>query len=360
MDVSFTSLLELEDLARSKVPQAAFEYIAGGSEDEVSLQRNREAFSHWAIRPRVLVDVSHRDLSATVLGQRVSMPVLVAPSSFHCLVHPEGEVATAHGTAAAGTLMVLSSLATRTLEEVAAVGGPRWFQLYVYRDRGVTEDLVHRAVRAGYRALVLTVDAPLAGRREKDERNRFALPPGLRIANVQRPGFASLPGGENGSGLAQYVENLLDSSLTWRELRWLESISPLPVVVKGILTAEDAALAVENGAAAIVVSNHGGRQLDGTLGTLDALAEVVEAVHGRAEVYLDGGIRRGTDVLKALALGARAVLLGRPVLWGLALGGADGVQAVLERLAKELDVAMALSGRPTIASIDRTAVQKAP
>src|SRR3990172_5184689 len=284
MEFGFTNLLELEEMAHARLPRATFEYIAGGAEDEVSLRRNREAFSDWALRPRVLTDVAHVDPSTTVLGEKVSMPVLVAPTSFHGLVNHDGELATTLGAAEAGTLMVVSTLATRTLEEIAShVPAPRWFQLYVYKDRKVTEDLVHRAAAAGYRAICLTVDAPRLGRREKDERNRFTLPPNLTIA-------------------------------------------------------------VDHGVDGIVVSNHGGRQLDSTLGTLDALPEVVAAVWGRVEVYMDGGVRRGTDVLKALALGARAVLLGRSVLWGLALGGADGVRAVLDHLRAEFELAMALGG----------------
>jgi 4-hydroxymandelate oxidase len=362
VDLRITNLLELEGLARTKIPQAAFDYIAGGAEDEVSLRRNREAFGRWSLRPRVLANVSNRDLSTTALGTKVSLPVLVAPTAFHGLVHPEGELATAQGAAAAGTIMVVSTIATRTLEQVASAApeAPRWFQLYVYRDRRVTEDLVDRAVRTGYRALVLTVDTPVLGRRERDERNRFALPPGMGIANVRPHGLDELAPLDQGSALAKYAADLLSPALTWDDVEWLKSVSPVPVAVKGIMTAEDGRLAIEHGADAVVVSNHGGRQLDGTVGTLDALPEVVEAVAGRAEVFVDGGVRRGTDVLKALALGARAVLLGRPVLWGLALGGADGVREVFGRLREELDSAMAIAGRPTLASVDRSLVQRAP
>jgi 4-hydroxymandelate oxidase len=362
VDLRITNLLELEGLARTKIPQAAFDYIAGGAEDEVSLRRNREAFGRWSLRPRVLANVSNRDLSTTALGTKVSLPVLVAPTAFHGLVHPEGELATAQGAAAAGTIMVVSTIATRTLEQVASAApeAPRWFQLYVYRDRRVTEDLVDRAVRTGYRALVLTVDTPVLGRRERDEWNQFALPPGMGIANVRPHGLDELAPLDQGSALAKYAADLLSPALTWDDVEWLKSVSSVPVAVKGIMTAEDGRLAIEHGADAVVVSNHGGRQLDGTVGTLDALPEVVEAVAGRAEVFVDGGVRRGTDVLKALALGARAVLLGRPVLWGLALGGADGVREVFGRLREELDSAMAIAGRPTLASVDRSLVQRAP
>jgi len=358
--VSFTNLLELEAIAREKVPRATFDYIAGGAEDEISLRRNREAYDKWALRPRILTDVSKRDTRAVVLGERVRMPILAAPTSFHALVHPDGEVATARGVAAAGTIMVASTISTKPLEEVAAAAdAPRWFQLYVYKDRTVTEDLVQRAVKAGYKALCLTVDTPILGRRERDERNAFTLPPGFGIANLKRAGLDGIPQVERGSAFAKYVEDLLDASLTWEDVDWLKTISPLPLVIKGIMTAEDAALAVDHGVAGILVSNHGGRQLDSTSGTLDALPDIVAAVHGRIEVYMDGGVRRGTDVVKAIALGARAVLVGRPILWGLALGGADGVQAVLDHLRVELDAAMALTGRTSLKDLDATLVQRA-
>ena len=359
MGLAFTNLLELEDLARAKVPRPAFDYIAGGAEDEVSVRRNREAYGHWALRPRVLVDVSTRDTSTTVLGQRVSMPILVAPTAFHGLVHPEGEVGTARGAAAAGTLLVVSMVGTKTLEEVAsAVEAPRWFQLYVWKDRDVTAELVKRAVRAGYRALCLTVDTPILGRRERDERNAFTLPAGLGIANLRSSGLDKIPDSESGSAFAKYVDEQFDPSVTWREIAWLRSLTSLPIVVKGILTAEDANLAVEHGVDGIVVSNHGGRQLDSTLGTLDALPDLVKEVGGHIQIYMDGGIRRGTDVLKALALGAKAVLVGRPVLWGLALAGSEGVRAVLEQLRKEFELAMALTGRSGVAQIDSSLVQR--
>ncbi len=361
MGLAFTNLLELEDLARAEVPQPIFDYIAGGAEDEISLRRNREAYARWALRPRILADVSRRDTHAVVLGERISMPVLVAPTSFHALLHPEGEVATAKGAAAAGTIMVGSTIATKPLEEVAAaVDAPRWFQLYVYKDRTVTANLVQRAVKAGYKALCVTVDTPVLGRRERDERNAFTLPPGLGIANLVPAKLDGMPEAERGSAFAKYVAQLLDASLTWDDIDWLKSLSPLPVVLKGLLTPEDAVLAVDHGVAGIVVSNHGGRQLDSTLGTLDALPAIVDAVRGRIEVYLDGGIRRGTDVLKAIALGADAVLVGRPILWGLALAGADGVEAVLDHLRMEFDQAMALTGRTSLGEIDRSLVTPVP
>lgn len=353
MGFTLTNLLELEEQARAKIPAPTFHYIAGGAEDEVSLRRNREAFARWALRPRVLVDVSVRDTTVDVLGERIAMPILVAPTAFHRLVHPEGEVATAQGTAAAGSLMVASTLSTRSLEAIAATGSAaRWFQLYVYKDREVSSSLIRRAEAAGYNALVITVDTPQGGRREQEERDAFTLPPGLGLRNFEGEGMDQLPSvAEGTSGLTAYWSQMLDPSLSWDDMDWVRSVSALPLVLKGIMTAEDADLALEHGVDGIVVSNHGGRQLDGTLGTLDALPEVIEAVGGRAEVYVDGGVRRGTDVLKALALGVRAILVGRPVLYGLAMGGADGVQAVLEHLQEELDRAMALSGVASLGDV---------
>lgn len=358
---TWVNLLEVEDLARSRMAHMAYDYYAGGAEDEITLRENRAAFGRIALRPRMLVDISAIDTSTTVLGQRVASPIIVAPTAMHRLGHPEGEVATARGAGAAGTIMAVSTLATTTLEEVAAAASsPLWFQLYVYKDREITRALVERARAAGYQALCLTVDAPHSGRRERDARNRFALPPEMQLANFFGPEMRMMPREGSGSALPTYVAKMMDLTLTWKDAAWLRSISEMPMLVKGILTAEDARLAVEHGADAIVVSNHGGRQLDTAIATIEALPEVVEAVAGRAEVYVDGGVRRGTDVLKALALGAQGVLIGRPVLWGLVLDGADGVQRVLEMLRHELEEVMLLSGRPTIASIDRSLLHLSP
>jgi 4-hydroxymandelate oxidase len=342
---------DLHDLAVERLPRMAYDYYASGSEDETTLAENEAAWARVRLRPRCLVDVSVRDLSTTVLGRRVSMPVLVAPTAFQRMAHPDGELATARAAAALGTIMALSTLATSTLEDVAAsydaergaLGG-RWFQLYVYRDRGVTRALVERAESAGYDALALTVDAPFLGRRLRDVRNGFALPAGLSVANLVGHGKGAVREALGDSGLAAYVASMLDPSLTWRDLEWLRSITRLPVIVKGVVRADDARLAAEHGASAVVVSNHGGRQLDGAIATADALPEVVDAARDALEVYVDGGLRRGTDVLKALALGARAVLVGRPVLWGLACDGAAGVASALGMLRAELDLAMALAG----------------
>jgi len=337
------NVFEYAKLAQERMNPAYWDYYHGGSDDEVTLRTSRAAYERIQLRPRVLVDISNCDTSTTVLGTPISMPILVAPMALHCLAHPEGECATAQGAGMAGTLMIASTTATKNIEEIAqAATGPLWFQLYVYPSFEVAEKLVRRAETAGYRAIVLTVDLPRLGRREKDIRNNMTIPPSpyyeANFVDVEKEGQSWVP-------------------LTWESLSWLRSITSLPILLKGILTAEDALLAVEHGVDGIVVTNHGGRQLDTAIPSIEALPEVVEAVAGRCEVYLDGGIRRGTDVLKALALGARAVLLGRPVLWGLAVNGAEGVRHVLELLHNELELDMALAGRPTLDSIDRSLVK---
>ena len=334
---------DFEDLAREILEPGAYGYFAGGAGDERTLRDNIEAYARRRLLPRVLVDVSGASAATTVLGTEVSMPLLVAPVAFQRLAHPDGEPATARATAAAGTVMCLSTLATASAGEVAAAApsAPRWFQLYCFSDRGVTEALVDQAVEGGYRAIVLTVDAPLLGRRERDLRTGFTIPEEFEV-----PSFARAIGGRRKATLAQMFE-LLDQSLTWRDVEYLAELSDLPVVVKGLVTPEDARLAVDHGAAAVVVSNHGGRQLDGAPATLDALPDVVEAVDGRVEVYVDGGVRRGADVAMAVALGARAVLLGRPVVWALATAGEDGVRRLLDLMREEVELALALLGCPS-------------
>lgn len=346
---------DFEQTARELLPPMVFDYYAGGSGDEWTLRENRRAFDRWIIRPRVLVDASDVDLRTSVLGQAVPFPILLAPTAFQRMAHDEGELATARAAASLGALMVVSTIATVSLEEIAHTGVARWFQLYVLKDRDLTAELVKRADAAGYSALVLTVDAPLLGRRLRDERNAFTLPPGIGLANLEGTGLPVAAG----SGLSSFFLDRHDPTLTWESVAWLRSLSSLPLVLKGVLTAEDARLAVEAGADAVVVSNHGGRQLDGAPATIDVLPEVVEAVSGRTEVLVDGGVRRGTDVLKALALGARAVLVGRPYLWGLAVGGESGVRRVLEILRDELKLAMALAGQPSVGGIDRSLVASA-
>jgi 4-hydroxymandelate oxidase len=332
----------------------AYDYFASGAHDEHTLRENVAAWSRMALHYRVLVDVSARDTSTMVLGSPVSTPVLVAPTAFHKLACPEGEVATARAAARAGTIMVLSSLSNTAIEEVAAAaGGALWFQLYVYRDRGATAALVARAEAAGARALVVTVDAPVLGRRERDVRNGFHLPPGLRVENMSAAGHGEVARRTGESGLASYVAEKLDPSLGWKDVAWLRSVTSLPVLVKGLVRPDDARCAVDSGARAVIVSNHGGRQLDGAPATASVLGPIADAVQGQIEVLVDGGIRRGTDALKALCLGARAVLVGRPILWGLSIAGEEGALGVLEGLREELDQAMALAGCARIADATR-------
>ena len=333
-------LLTLDDaerLAEAALPPDAWGYVAGGAGDERTLRWNREAFSRYRLRYRVLVDVSDVSTATTVLGTPVSMPVLVAPMAYQALAHEDHELGMARGAAAAGTLMCLSTVATATPSAVAeaAGGSPLWLQLYVFRDRDVSDEVVASALESGFSALVLTADLPVVGVRERELRAGFDPPedtvPAYAAARERSP--------TADPGLA-----LLDAGVEWGYVSELRERWRVPVVVKGLVTGDDAELACEHGAAGVVVSNHGGRQLDGAVAALDALAEVVEAVAGRAEVYLDGGVRRGTDVVTALALGARAVLVGRPALYGLALGGERGVRQVLEILRDETENALALLG----------------
>ena len=330
---------DAERLAEQAVTPEAWSYIVGGAGDERTLRWNREAFSRFRLRPRVLVDVSSVSTETTVLGTPVSMPVLVAPMAFQQIAHEEGEVAMARGAAAAGTLMCLSTVATATPAEIAAAapGAPRWLQIYVFRDRGVSDEVIAQALEAGFSALVLTADLPVYGIRHREARTGFEAPEDDVPAIVA----ARERGGETDE---HHSLGLLESGLEWDYVTELCERWKVPVIVKGLVTAEDAILACEHGAAGVVVSNHGGRQLDGAIASLEALPEVVEAVGDRAEVYLDGGVRRGTDVVMALALGARAVLVGRPAMYGLAFGGAKGVEQVLEILREETENALALLG----------------
>jgi 4-hydroxymandelate oxidase len=355
------NLGEYESVARERLPQMVYDYYAGAADDEVTLRLNRSAYEELLLRPRVLVDVGRVDTSLELLGHRLPFPVLLAPTAFQRLAHPDGELAVARAARSAGTLfMMAGTLSTTPVEDAAReIGGPFWFQVYVFRDRGLTEHLVDRARAAGCSALCLTVTFPVAGNRERDARNGFALPPGLDLANFRGLEQAHFPGAR-GSGFAAFVDAQFDPSLTWKAVEWLREASGLPVLVKGVVTAEDARLAVDHGAAGIIVSNHGGRQLDAAEPTIRALPHVVEAADDRVPVLVDGGIRRGTDVLKALALGARATLIGRPYLWGLAAEGQAGVERVLHLLHAELARAMALTGRPTLASIDASLLADRP
>ena len=349
---------EFEAVARERMTASAYDYYAGGAEDEVTLHANRDAFRRIAIRPRVLMGAHQISTQTSLLGLSLALPVGLAPTAFNKLGHPDGEIAAVRAAGAAGTLMCCSTVASVPLETVAAAAtGPLWFQLYVYRDREVTRDLVRRAEAAGCKALVLTVDTPRLGRRERDMRGGFTLPDDVKIANLERYGTPDALRWAGTSSFPAYVHRLIDDSLTWESVEWLRSITELPLLIKGILTGEDAAEAMAIGASGIIVSNHGGRQLDGVLASIDALPEVVRAADGRVPVLMDGGVRRGTDIFKALALGAQAVLIGRAYLWGLAADGETGVSRVLEMLRSELELAMALAGCADVAGITEAHVQ---
>ncbi|HXA10032.1 MAG TPA: alpha-hydroxy acid oxidase [Chthoniobacterales bacterium] len=353
-------LLNIADYARAartKLPQEVCDYYEGGALDEVTLRENTDGWTRLKLYYRVLAGVAARDLRTTVLGQPVSMPILVAPTAFHKLACEAGEKATARAAKAAGTLFILSSLSNTAMELVfAQAGSPRWFQLYVYKDREITRELVQRAEAAGAEAIVLTVDAPGLGTRERDARSSFRLPDGLVMENLAPLGKGNFPEVQ-GSGLAAYARANFKSDLGFDDLDWLCQSTCLPVVVKGVCRGDDARRAAEHGAKAVVVSNHGGRQLDTAPATCEVLPHVVEAAGDLCEIYVDGGIRRGSDVLKALALGARAVLVGRPVLWGLCVGGEDGALQVMEILRRELDEAMLLCGCSKLGDIDRALLQ---
>lgn len=346
------NLLECEELARRRISRMAYNYCAGGAADEITLQRNRGCFAAILLHPRVLVNVSQLDTRLELFGQKLAYPILLAPVAYLKLMHPEGEQATARGAGTAGSTMVVSSFATTAIEDVAkAATGPLWFQLYVQPDRGFTRELIQRAEAAGCRALCITVDTPIIGARNREQRDCFHLPAGLKAANLKPLGLKPTKTGHVSE--AGIYSITLDPALTWDGIDWICSFAKVPVILKGILSPEDARLAVAHGVAGVLVSNHGGRNLDTVPATIEALPHVVEAVEGRLPVLLDGGVRRGTDVVKALAFGAKAVLIGRPYLWGLAVAGAAGVEHVLNTLRTEFEAAMALCGTPSLAKINR-------
>jgi len=349
------NVADFERVASGKLDAGTLGYFAGGAGDEVTLRENVEAWGRWRLRPRVLVGAGAATAATDVLGESVAMPVLVAPVAYQRLVDPEGEIGMARAAAEAGTVMCLSTLATTRPSELAAAApaGRRWFQLYCFRDEAVTRALTEEAVESGFEAIVVTVDAPPGGNRERDRRTGFKIPAGLGVPSV------SAAMGERAVTIAETFA-LMEPALSWSNIEDLASECGLPVLVKGLLTGEDAELAVEHGAAGVVVSNHGGRQLDRAVASGDALAEVVDAVDGRATVLVDGGIRRGVDVAIALALGADAVLVGRPALWGLAAAGAEGAGRVLELLREELELTLALCGCAAPAELNRSHLQRAP
>ena len=348
---SAVSLADVEELARRAMPHMVYEYVASGAADEVTLRWNREAFDRIALRPRVLRDVAAVDTRVTLFGREHALPVLLAPTAYHRVLHPEAELATARGAAAAGVTWVVSTSTNTAVEEIAraAGGAPLWFQLYVQPDRALTRDTVLRAQDAGCEALCLTVDTPVLGPRDRQARAGFVLPPGTPTPHLE----------DATSGRRPIMATPGRVAVTWKDVEWLLAAARVPVLLKGILDPDDAERALDAGAHGVIVSNHGARNLDTAPATIDALPAVAERVAGRGPVLVDGGVRRGTDVVKALAFGARAVLVGRPVLWGLAAAGEEGVVAVLEILKKELDLALALSGCRSVSEATRDLVEGA-
>src|SRR5262245_30334854 len=335
----------------------AFEYVSGAAGDENTLRWNREAYDKIKLRPRVLVDVSKLDTRVTLFGQELPFPILLAPTAYHRLVHPEGELATARGAGQASAAMVVSSFATTAVADIARVArAPRWFQLYGQPDRGFTRDMVQRAEAAGCRAICVTVDSPVVGARNREARVGFVLPPGMERPHLK--GLAVLEqAGDHRTHRPREGEiysTVLEPRLTWKDVEWLRSIARVPVLLKGVLDPDDADRAAREGAAGVIVSNHGARNLDTVPATIEALPTVVDRVAGRMPVLVDGGIRRGTDVLKALAFGAKAVLIGRPYLYGLGAGGEAGVSKVVNILKTEMEMALALTGRPSVSGLDRS------
>jgi 4-hydroxymandelate oxidase len=359
MGPELASLGDFEEMAKTKIPHMAWEFFNGAVADEITMRWNKEAYQKIRLKPRILVDVSKLDTRVTLFGQEHAFPILLAPTAYHKLAHPEGELATARGAGAANATMIVSTVATTSIEDIAGVAkSPLWFQLYVQEDKGFTKSLVERAEAAGCKAICLTVDTPISGARNREQRAGFTLAPnlerpnlkGLKIHGVDASTAAE---GHNPIGGGIYSA-VLDPQLSWKDVEWLKSFMKVPLLLKGVLNPDDADHAVKAGVSGIMVSNHGARNLDTVPATVDALPEVVEKVAGRVPVIVDGGVRRGTDVLKALALGANAVMIGRPYVYGLGVAGSDGVAAVVNILRREFEMAMALTGRPTIKSIDRS------
>jgi 4-hydroxymandelate oxidase len=348
MPSGLINLFDYEARAKQVLPRAYWDFIAGGSKDEITTRRNRSAFDEISLRPRFLRDVNERKLATTVLGEPISFPVMVCPAGGHKIAHPDGELATARGAGLSKTMMLLSTSSHYSMEEVAEAGeGPKWFQLY-HRGYDLTDMLVRRAEYAGYKAVALTVDTPLPAPKERDVRNRYENPYPLGNFDPNTPAARAMSGTDE----APNWQPSRVPPLTWKELEWLRGLTKLPLVLKGVRTAEDARIAVESGVNGILVSTHGGRQMDATLSAVESLPEIAEVCKGHAEVYLDSGVRRGSDILKALALGARAVAVGRPLYWGLAVNGAEGVHGVLEILRAELDQVMGYCGQTDVENLE--------
>jgi L-lactate dehydrogenase (cytochrome) len=368
---------DFRKLARRRLPRALFDFIDGGAQDEVTLRANQSDFHRLALLPRVLTDVSKRDQSVTVLGRKLDLPLILSPTGLPGMLWPNGAIEAAQAADKAGAGFCLSSMSSSTVEDVStATGRPIWFQLYVMRDRGLSRALIERAKAAGCSALVLTVDLTMQGQRDRDVHNGLTIPPSLRLSNLidfaLHPGWvwrfltgprvtlANLVGATGGKDdmftIAGFVNSQFDQSITWKDIEWAKSIWGGPLALKGILDPEDAKLAAQHGVDAVIVSNHGGRQLDGVRSAISALPDVVDAVEGKVEVLLDGGVRRGTDVLKAMALGATACMIGRPFLYGLASMGGPGVSRALQIFRNEMDVALALMGRGSVLDFDRSAI----
>ena len=369
------NIADLRRLARQRLPRALFDYIDGGAQDEVTLRANQADFNNFTLVQRVLRDVTTRDQSVTVLGQKYDLPLILSPTGLTGIFWPNGALEAARAASDAGAGFCLSSMSTSTVEDIKKVAKrPTWFQLYVMRDRGMSRELIERAKAAGCSALVLTVDLAMQGQRDRDVHNGLTIPPTLSVANMlnfaTRPGWvwrfltgpkvmpASLvkPGQNTLFTIAGYVNSQFDQSVTWKDIEWAKSIWGGPIALKGILAPEDAVAAIDHGADALIVSNHGGRQLDGVRSAISALPYVVDAVQGRAEVLIDGGVRRGTDVLKAIALGAKACMIGRPYMYGLASNGRAGVAKALDLLRNEIDLALALTGNTSLAALDRSSI----
>jgi len=346
------NLFDFEVIAKERLPKEEYDYIAGGATDEISVDRNRRAYASWAFRPRVLRNVSTLDLSTEVLGKKVKLPVLIAPCGGHRKAHPEGEFATFRAASACGTVFAVSANASADFTELSkAASGRLWLQLYPFRDREMTKEWLAHAKQSGYEAICVTLDSQWPAKRERNIRNNYENRRGVNFARGAGEAARTRRGAHPGGG---------DPAATWKDLEWIKTIAGLPVVAKGIMTGEDVELCADAGADGVIISNHGGRHLDNTLATVEVLAEAVAAAKGRTEIYLDGGIRRGADVVKALALGAKAVFIGRPLFWGLAVDGENGVVRVLNILREEIEITMAKCGRPTIASIDGSTIIKAP